>query len=84
MYSVGRVENKADNPYIRVKMVGGENIGLSMRFSTFDNDITIHDFKLMTNFSQNRYVNAGLAWSSALYKLPEIKKAHKNKICQNI
>jgi hypothetical protein len=39
----------------------------------------------MTYYSDEKYMNAGLAWSSSLYKLdPKLKDTHEGKICQNI
>tara|TARA_B110000285_G_C15139385_1_gene629666 strand:- start:3407 stop:3877 length:471 start_codon:yes stop_codon:yes gene_type:complete len=84
-YNIARIENKVDNPYIRFRIVGGWNEGLSIRFTTFDKDEFITDFKIMTYFSEEKYTNAGLAWCSSLYKLdPELKRSHGGKICQNI
>jgi hypothetical protein len=81
-YNIARIENKADNPHIRFRIVGGWGQGLSIRFSTFDKDEEITDFKIMTYYSNEKYVNAGLAWSSSLYKLdPELKPSHEGKIC---
>ena len=54
-YNIARLENKADNPFIRFKIVGGWNEGLSIRFSRFDTDEKIHDFKIMTYFSEEKY-----------------------------
>ena len=41
----------------------------------------------MTYFTEEKYKNAGIAWSSSLYKLKsseDCKPNHKDKICQNI
>jgi hypothetical protein len=81
-YNIARLENKADNPFIRFKIVGGWNEGLSIRFSRFDNDAKICEFKIMTYFSEEKYTNAGLAWSSSLYKMTiKQKPNHKDKFC---
>ena len=39
----------------------------------------------MTYFNEEKYQNAGLAWSSSLYKMkPNQKPNHENKFCQNL
>jgi hypothetical protein len=68
-YNIARIENKADNPYIRFRIEGGWNKGLFIRFSRFDDDELITKFQIMTYFSEEKYENAGLAWSSSLYRL---------------
>jgi len=68
-YNIARIENKADNPYIRFRIEGGWNKGLFIRFSRFDDDAEITKFQIMTYFSEEKYENAGLAWSSSLYRL---------------
>ena len=68
-YNIFRLENEQVNPYIRFKIVGGCHKGLSIRFSTMKGNYKIHDHKIMTEFSGSLYRQAGVAWSSDLYKL---------------
>jgi hypothetical protein len=79
-YKVFRLENMQSNPYIRFKIVGGPHEGLSIRFSSIKGNNEIHDHKVITNFSDEKYKKAGLAWSSEMYT----HENSKNLIFQNI
>lgn len=69
LFNVARVENKADNPYIRFRIFGGPDKGLQISFSRFKDDEHISNFQVMTYFSMERYRSAGLSWSSPMYKI---------------
>jgi len=85
-YNIYRLENVQTNPYIRFKIVGGPHEGLSIRFSTIKENMKIHDHKIMSEFSMEKYKQAGLAWSSEIYTIdnPESSDKNKNQIYQNI
>lgn len=77
-YNVYRLENIQTNPYIRFKIIGGPHEGLSIRFSTVKQNYKIHDHKIMTDYTHNKYKQAGLAWSSELYTLDNSQNTKHN------
>lgn len=55
-YNIYRLENSATNPFIRFKVIGCKHDGLSIRFSRFDNDATICDIKVATEYTYKKYL----------------------------
>jgi len=52
IYNVARIENKADNPFIRIRISGGIKDGLNIHFTKYDDDnFTIAKYKVMTYYS---------------------------------
>ena len=82
IYKIARVENKADNPYIRFRIEGGIKDGLNLVFYSFEEDLKIASLQIMTYYDKKKYKMAGLSWSSSMYRMDKDKKPrHKNKIC---
>ena len=79
-FDIVRVENRADNPFIRARIFGGRKDGLNIQFTTFDEDILILNYKVMTYFSERNYKLAALAWSSPMNYLDTAKKPYHQSI----